>query len=298
MLRIIAFIIFSLGSFYSFAYEENTDEKTKVTERLKQFTDAVNTGTGDLSEFWTEDGQLINPVTGEVVNGDQAIAKYLQSKVLELKGKKVTFEIHDFVFPDPNSAVVKGVLKIYDNNNLVDQRARRVELLKEDDGKWYLYTVSEINVEPAPSAYEHLKGLEWMLGNWKDEDDHVTIEFSTRWDKFKNFLIQKFTMKVYGLEAMEGIQIIGWNPIDKKIHSWVYDSDGGFGTGVWEQKGNSEWEATLNYVLSEGKWASSKNIYKKIDDKSYSYTSIDRKVEGQSLPNVESVTVVKEAAHE
>lgn len=296
MLRVISFLIFCLGSTYSFAYEENLNEKNRVNERLQQFTSVLNARNGDLSEFWTQDGKLINPISGEVVDGNQNIAKYLQGKVLELKGNKVTFEVGNLIFPDDRSAVVEGVLKVYDSNNLVEQRARKIELQKKDDGKWYLYTVREIPVEQAPSAYEHLKGLEWLVGNWKDEDENVTIQFSTNWDKFKNFLIQKFTMKVYGLEAMEGIQIIGWDPIEKKIRSWVYDSDGGFGSGVWEQKGNSVWEAALNYVLSDGKKGSAKNIYKKIDDKSYSYTSIDRKIEGEALPNVENVTVQKEGS--
>ena len=34
-----------------------------------------------------------------------------------------------------------------------------------------------------------------------------------------------------------GMQIIGWDPVAKQIHSWVFDSDGGYGEGTWTHKG-------------------------------------------------------------
>src|SRR3954465_15517958 len=106
-----------------------------------------------------------------------------------------------------------------------------------------------------PSAYKNLKDLEWLVGSWKDEDEDVSIVFKTRWDTNKNFLVQKFNMTVYGAPEMEGVEIIGWDPIEKKIRSWIFDSDGGFGNGIWTKE-NNRWIVKVNYTLSNGKTAS------------------------------------------
>jgi len=38
---------------------------------------------------------------------------------------------------------------------------------------------------------------------------------------------------------MAGMQIIGWGPAAKQMRSWVFDSDGGFGTVIWSKKDKS-----------------------------------------------------------
>src|SRR5262249_45603585 len=148
-------------------------------------------------------------------------------------------------------------------------------------------------IQLPPNIFSHLKDLQWLVGNWKDTDENVKIAYLTKWDKFKNFLVQHYRIDAYGVEVMEGLQIIGWDPIEKKIRSWVYDSDGGFGTGTWSKKGDS-WYAKLQFTLSTGEKGTLTNVYTPLDDKSYTYSSIDRKIGDTKLPNIEPVTVVKE----
>ena len=99
-------------------------------------------------------------------------------------------------------------------------------------------------------------------------------------------------MKVYGLEELEGLEIIGWDPNEKKIRSWIFDSDGGFGSGIWIKE-NANWKSNVNYTISNGKTASDTNIFSNITDKSYTYSTINRKEGDVTLPNIEPVTVLK-----
>lgn len=96
-----------------------------------------------------------------------------------------------------------------------------------------------MNLSASAVSYDHLKELEWLVGKWQDQDEDVDIHFNTYWDKFKNLIHQEYIMEVYGLEEFEGMQIIWWDPAEKKIRSWIYDSDGGFGSGVWNKVGLS-----------------------------------------------------------
>lgn len=291
---IIAVLCFQglLGSLLAI---DNGNDKEKVLQRLQDLTAAINQGNEDiLPSFLTADGEFSNPLTGEVLEGKEDIAKSLQERAKEINKRQLTFSFkpEKIDFPDPNIAVVGGVSEISDKGALLQRNARRIELVKEN-GQWFIDTIREIEVAPAPPIYDHLKGLEWLIGKWKDQDDDVTITFTTQWDKFKNFIVQQFKMKVYDTVEIEGLQIIGWDPIEQKIRSWVYDSDGGFGNGIWSRSGNG-WNAVLNYVLSDGKKASATYSYTEINDKSYSFTATNRTINGEALPKIEPVIVVRE----
>lgn len=148
----------------------------------------------------------------------------------------------------------------------------------------------ESKVEEAPSHYEQLKGLEWLVGEWVDQDEDVKIVTIGSWDKYKNFITQHFTVTLQGDVELEGKQIIGWDPVNEQIRSWVFDSDGGFGEGKWEQRGD-QWIVNSSQTLGGGGLASSINIYSNIGSSSYTWQSTGREVDGEFLPNIEPVTV-------
>jgi hypothetical protein len=148
----------------------------------------------------------------------------------------------------------------------------------------------KVNVMTVPSNYEHLQGLEWLIGKWVDKEDDSEVIMQGKWDKNKNFLTQKFSVIIDGNLELEGFQIIGWDPIKKQIRSWVFDSDGGFGEGVWRKQGD-KWIVESTQTLSEGKKGTSINIYSNIQPNSYTWESNGREVGGNILPNIEPVTV-------
>lgn len=195
-------------------------------------------------------------------------------------------------FPQQDLAVVQGVVQITDQGQLIEKRARKIELIEQGQ-EWYIDAINDIEIELPPVQFEHLKDLSWLIGKWKDGDEDVSIHFSAHWDKHKNFIIQSFDTSFYGVEELEGMQIIGWDAKEKTIRSWIFDSDGGFGTATWSKEGKS-WYAVLTYTLSDGRQASSTNIYTPVDDTRYTYSSVGREVDGEILSNIEPVTVRRE----
>ncbi len=97
------------------------------------------------------------------------------------------------------------------------------------------------------------------------------------------------------MDDLEGTQVIGWDPAAGTIRSWMFDSDGGFGEGTWSKKGNS-WIVKFSQVLPDGRKASATNIYTLIDANTFTWKSIGRKVDGEFLPNVEEVKMVRKTA--
>ena len=294
MFKVLTLAIVSLMSCFGSisAEEQSNPNKEKIVERLKKFTDDYNNGKdANIGEYWTENAEIFNPVTGEAIVGKENVVQYLQSRMKELNGDKLVFNVTHIEYPDENSAAIEGTLEFLKNGKVIDRRARKIGLIK-DNGTWYLDVIREIQVPPAPSSYERLKDLEWLLGNWKDKDEDVTIEFKTKWDAHQNFLIQKFNMNVYGIEELQGMEIIGWDPVEKNIRSWIFDSDGGFGSGIWTKEG-ANWKVKVNYVLPNGVVASDIDMFSNINEKSYTYSTSNRKEGNESLPDIEPVTVLR-----
>ena len=75
----------------------------------------------------------------------------------------------------------------------------------------------------------------------------------------------------------------------------MFDSDGGFGEGTWSKKGNS-WIVKFHQVLPDGRKASATNIYTIVDNNTFMWKSSAAKVDGQYLPNVDEVKMVRKTA--
>ncbi len=94
---------------------------------------------------------------------------------------------------------------------------------------------------------------------------------------------------------LEGTQVIGWDPVAKKIRSWIFDTKAGFGEGEWSRAGN-RWTVKVKSILGTGQKASSMNIYTYVDPNTFTWQSVSREVEGELLPDIDEVTVVRKIA--
>jgi hypothetical protein len=146
--------------------------------------------------------------------------------------------------------------------------------------------------ETRPSNYEHLKGLEWMVGNWLDQGGQTSVRTSVRWSKNKNFLIREFTMRVAGRPMNSGTQRIGWDPQRRQIKSWVFDSEGSVTEGLWIQDGN-RWVVRSTAVLRDGAKASATSVMTRLDHDTFTWQAMNRVSREENLPDVEPVTVVR-----
>lgn len=270
---------------------EKADEKA-IRDSTQAYQEAYNKqDAGKLSTLWASDAVYFNPVTGESAEGREAIEKLFKEKFAQSKKRNLVVTVKNIEFPSADEAIENGVMKLVVDDQPVQQAAYQLEYIKEN-GKWLVNAINEIEMQEAPSHFEQLKDLAWLIGKWKDDDSNVEILFDNHWDKNKNFITQHFKMQIYGQDDIEGKQIIAWDPVKGLIRSWVFDSDGGFGEGTWE-KSDGSWYETMQYSLSDGRVASSENIYTPIDDHSYTFASVEREVDGEILPDMNPVTVEK-----
>lgn len=289
ILLTLAYVFIAYSDLYGDAQKDESD----IRQISKEYSTAFSKQDPEaLASFWTSDAVYINPITGMSIQGHDALVENFKDKFEDDKADKLEITISEIQFPEPGKAIEKGVFRLtYADGKPTLQNAFSVLLVKEGD-RWLYKEARQIHLDMPPSNYEKLKELEWMVGDWIDADDDVTIETQTKWDSNKNFIIQKFTMQLYDQNVLEGQQIIGWDPTINKIRSWIFDSDGGFGTGVWYNKEN-RWVVTTVYTLSNGGKASAVNIYTKISEDAYTWASEGRDVNGEILPNIKSIKIVR-----
>ena len=90
---------------------------------------------------------------------------------------------------------------------------------------------------------------------------------------------------------MDGTQRIGWDPQKQHIRSWVFDSEGGFGEGVWTET-TSGWIVKSTFVLPNGSSGSATATYARKREGAFRMTVSQRLVAGKPLANL-AVDVVR-----
>jgi hypothetical protein len=213
----------------------------------------------------------------------------------DLKDAKLEVEVKSVDFMSPNVAIESGTARII-RPDAEPEETNYTAVNVKRDGKWLIDRISEeAPPEPPPSSYEHLKELEWMIGSWIDQDEEATVQTDCDWTKNQNFINRSFAVVVGEEVDLAGMQIIGWDPVAKQIRSWIFDSDGGFSEGKWSRKGDDRWFIQQNGTLPDGGRTSAVNIITRVNDNSFTWQSVNREVNGDILPNVDEVLVVRKS---
>ncbi len=223
-----------------------------------------------------------------------AIEKVFTDAFADNQDAKFAAEPKSIDFVSPNVAIIQGTAHVIrPDGESTDSTFTAVRVKRE--GKWLLDRVSESEQQKLlPSNYEHLKELEWLIGSWHDADTRPAVEIQTdcEWAKNRNFITRSFAIAIGDQVNKSGMQIIGWDPVAKQIHSWVFESDGGFAEGTWTHKGQ-QWFIQTSGTQPDGSKATGENIMTLVNDNSFQLESVNREINGELQPNVDPVLVVR-----
>ena len=272
-------------------------EEAKIRQAVAGYVAAFNQGDAKaLAAFWSPEAVYLNPVTGAEATGRAEIEKQFAANFAIAKGAKLEAKTESIKFVSPSVAIEQGTAKVVTPEQTPEVSEYSAVYVKRD-GQWLLDRVTEEESLVVPSNYERLKELEWMVGTWVDQDEQSTIETNCHWAKNQNFLIRSFTMSVRDRINLSGMQIIGWDPAQKRIRSWVFDSNGGFGEGLWSKKGNA-WHVQTSGTSNDGRKISSVNIITLVNNDQFTWQIVNGQIGDELLPNVDAVLVVRQKTAE
>lgn len=283
------------------ARADQAEDEATIRANAAKYVEAYNRrDSKTMASMWSPDAVYTDATTGEGVVGRDAIAKQLDYVFAGSEDAKLKVNVDSIDFVSPNVAVEKGSAEVT-YSKAPTEKSEYTAVSVKRDGKWLLDRVTDVDLddkpaEPPPSNYEHLKELEWMIGDWIDEDENVTIETDCDWTKNRNYITRSFAMAIGDRIDKSGMQIVGWDPVNKKIHSWVFDSDGAYSEGDWTRKGDNKWIIEQKGTIPDGGKTTATNILKKVDDNSFTWQSINRTVDGEVQPNIEEVLITRKPA--
>lgn len=251
-----------------------------------------------VASHWSPEAVYVTPVDGRRLTGREAIETQFNTVFENTNDLKIDVVVEAIQFVSPNVAVEQG-RATFRGPDVEDRLTEYSAVHVRRDGVWLLDRVEEKAEEVLKSNYEHLKQLEWLVGTWIDQDETGRIETVCHWTKNLNFLHRAFTVSDQQGVHLSGMQIIGWDAVEKRIRSWTFDSDGGFATGIWsadetDTKEPSSWHVRKKGHTATGHTTSAVNVLSRRGEAGLAFKSVSRTFDGQILPNIAEVIVVRQ----
>jgi uncharacterized protein (TIGR02246 family) len=277
-----------LSSLSARAANQQKGDKEAIFNNAKAFVDAFEKGDAKaVSAFWTEDGDYVD-LSGRNLRGRAAIENAFKDFFAENKGVKLRIDVNSVRFVTPDTAIEDGITSVIPPDGTPPNQTRYTNVHVKKDGQWALQSVRESAYNP-PGNYEHLRGLEWAVGEWVDEGngpeiDHVTFE----WSPDGNFLISTQDVTMKDALVSRATEWIGWDPAASQVHSWSFVADGSIGENTWSNEGD-QWIIKTNAILPNGKKLAATNIITRNGPDEITWQSKDRTLDGKALPDVKEI---------
>jgi uncharacterized protein (TIGR02246 family) len=245
---------------------------------------------GDASKaaaLWSADGELVQP-DGHIIRGRAAIEKDLASFFAENGPAKIHIDQDSMRFPGPDVALESGKCRVTLTRTGAGSAVAYSIVHVKKDGKWYLATVRE-SAGPAATA-QRLEDLDWMVGSWSAKGGAIVVDLTCEWNEGKKSLVRRYKIKAADGAPRSGMQIIALDPSAGVIRGWTFDADGSIGLETWTRDGE-RWVVHANSDTKDGHQTASTNLLKRINGDTYSWRSVERTLDGVSLPDTPEVTV-------
>jgi uncharacterized protein (TIGR02246 family) len=241
---------------------------------------------------FTPNGEFID-ADGNVFQGRDAISREF----------KALFEVNSRTSVEMAARAIReispGILSVdaeatfsRDKGSALDKVNFAALVVRQTDGSWLLASIRSDGERSSRTPHARLKRLEWLIGQWVDESDESTVHMDTRWSEDGNFIVTSFAIRATGHKVMSGTQRIGWDGSLEKFKSWIFDSEGGHGEGIWSET-EGRWIVKSTGVRADGDVYSATHTYEAQGPDAYLFSVTDRTVGDESEPDFTSHVVRK-----
>jgi uncharacterized protein (TIGR02246 family) len=258
---------------------------------VEAFAAAYNAGDAKaVASLFVADGEIVSE-EGRSTQGREGIGQVFAGIFKEHPKTHMDLAVASIRFIGPEMAVEDGMATVTQGPGEPAQRSPYTMVHVRRDDKWLVASARDLPDEAA-APEEQLKQLQWMIGDWVDESAEALVMTSYRWTDNQCYILSEFKVQVGGRPVMTGTQRIGWDPLAKTIRSWVFDSEGGFGEGLWTREEN-RWIVKMTGVTRDGKIASATNVITRASKDRMTWQSRDRIVGGEKTPDIAEIPIAR-----
>jgi len=245
----------------------------------------------EIANSFLPEGEWVDE-EGNVYRGRQSIQEILTKYFNKYPGARIAVEIDDVRLVGP-VAIEEGTrtMSVGENSQvLIDY----VAILAKTEQGWQYASVTDTAREVPMTAHAALEPLGWLVGDWINEGQGAVVKINYRWSEDANFLLGEYVVEANDSAVMTTTHRIGWDPLHKKVHSWLFDSDGGIGEGVWTPLDDS-WHIHSSAILPDGRAGSAiVDLTPHEDGNRFTMRGTDRLVDGIPEEDFE-LNVVRQA---
>jgi uncharacterized protein (TIGR02246 family) len=272
--------------------DERAADKAAIDKLLKDNVQAFNNrDAAAIGASYTAEGEYIRN-DGDPIRGRAEIQKGYAEFFKTLKGKpKLEAQVDGLRFTSENSAVLEVTLRLKNEAGEDIASSWRNTLLVREGGQWKVAITQEWDRDDGLDV--SLTELSWLIGTWQVTEKDRSVTTTYEWDENKVFIRGKYTVKEKDKVVESGMQLIAKDNSAGAIHSWVFQSDGGFGDGLWTRDGK-KWTVDVSGVTPDGRELSATAIYIHVDANTYTWQSVDQAVNGEPIPDTIPIKVTKQ----
>ncbi len=164
-----------------------TPDRQAILALLAQLETGFNTGDAKgLAASWTENGEFVGPA-GARATGRESIESLFQEGLAAHKGSKLQIHINHLRLVGDGLALVETVSEVKPATVTGGVPVADFVLVKQA-GRWLIESAHE-TITHLPSQTNHLKELDWLLGDWSTETSKAGISLAhhLRLDRQPNF---------------------------------------------------------------------------------------------------------------
>jgi uncharacterized protein (TIGR02246 family) len=293
-MKTIAFVAFTTAALSSQVFAqapaESSPEKTAVVANDRAYEAAyAKADVAALVNFFADDAEYTAD-DGRTFTGRAEIEGAIRAGLLANKGSKLTITADSVRVLGPEAVLEKGSTLVTPKSG-EPSGALYTAIHQKKDGKWKISTLVETPL-PVATPADHLAELGWLIGEWEDSDktNDLSVRSQYIYARGGNFITRNVTVKRAGEVALEGWQVIGWDPVEEQIRSWTFDSEGGFSDGRWTRDG-SRWLLRENGYAADGSRTSADNTFTKLSGDKLAWESNNRTLDGDPQPSIARIEI-------
>jgi uncharacterized protein (TIGR02246 family) len=298
--RIVLYTLLTVllqGGGFTSAQDKTAQDPKREPDRL-----AIDKLTGEMirafderdaaavAGHWTEWGEFIHN-DGEPLRGRADVQKGYAEYFRTLQGKpKLEVQRDALRFPTADMAVLETTLRLRNDDGDIVACGQQNAVLVREGGQWRVAIIREWDRDGRPDV--SLNELGWLIGTWQavTRDREVTISYE--WDEKRSFIRGKFTAKEGATVVDSGTELIGKDNARGVIRSWLFQSDGGFGSGVWTREGQ-KWSIDVHNVKADGSELTATLIYIRVDPNTFTWQAINLATDGEAQTDTPPIKATK-----
>ena len=236
-----------------------------------------------MAAFWTDGGEY-HGGDGSIFRGREAIEDAYAKAFAKKAMLKAEATVESIRFLSNDTAVEEGYVRVQKGKSEQPASSRYSILYVREGGAWLMAVLREW-----PDEGVALRDLDWLIGSWSAKVEDTEVRSTYEWDESKKFIRVRATIKRKD-RTVTLTEMIGKDPRTRALRSWLFESEGGFGDGVWTWDGK-RWTIEATGVQADGSEMTATNILTRLDKDTFTWQSVERTLDGEESPNLPPVKV-------